>query len=91
MTTESTVSIITRAHRQENGQFSTEIDTVWAAPDQAKEELTRIKNRMNTTQGENQWRARNPIGQPDDVTVEMLKDGLWECQMFYRIVSKDVH
>lgn len=91
MTSESTVSIITRSHRQDGGQFSTVIDTVWADPDQAKEELTRIKNRMNTTQGENQWRARNPIGQPNDVTVEMLKDGHWDCQIFYRIIEKDVH
>ena len=91
MSQQPQVSIITCGHRTESGIFDKHIDSVWSSPESAKEELQRIANRINMTQSDSRWRARHPIGQPDDLTVELLKDGSWECHMFYRILDKDLH
>lgn len=85
----NTVYIITRAVRQNNGSFEKDPDTVWWSKEGAKAELKRIKDNYNTNNPD--CRARTPLGQPDDLTIETLVGNIFQCKAFYKIIKKDVH
>lgn len=86
---QESVWIITCAVLQEStGGFNTYVDAVCSTPERAKEELERIANRSRNSGSEAKWRARTPIGQPGDLSVELLKDGVWTCHLFYKTITK---
>jgi hypothetical protein len=85
----STVYVITVAHRQADDSFETFIDSICNEKTDARSELQRIKHLINTDENLAMGRrARTPISQIDDLSVQMLKGAyFYECQSFYSIRS----
>lgn len=88
MSQANSVTIITLANCNEEGPTATYIDSVWQSEAAARTELDRIKTNFNSNKVNDQWRARVPVGQTGCVSVELLKDNIWHCQLFYKSVTK---
>ena len=83
------VAIITVAIRQNDGTFDKSIDSVWSTKKCAKQALDKIKSTYDN--GKHDFiRARNPIGQPDDLSIEVLEGNHYNCKYFYSITEKEV-
>ncbi len=76
------VYIITRAERQDDGSFQQVIDGAWVSREAARGQLKVISNNYNNKEN---VRAKSPIGQVDDLSIELLVDNYYECQSFYSI------
>jgi hypothetical protein len=83
------VSIITVSQRQIDGTFEKYINSVWDSKESARDELKRIKANFEKNL-ESGWRARTPIGQIDDLSIQFLEGNHYECKAFYAIVDRDV-
>lgn len=82
------VSIITASHRQNDGSFEKMIDSVWTSKEAARNELEQIKSNYNgDAKHLENCRARTPIGQIDDLSVEYLEGRFYECKSFYSITT----
>lgn len=97
---ESTVAIITQSIKQPDGEFKKFIHSVWSSHDgltakeHARAELKSIADKNNKDEEHlKNWRAKQPIGQADDLSVQYLAEGSqhWECKVFYSITDKELN
>lgn len=81
------VYIITRAVLQADGVFTSDVDSVWGNIGCARKQLKRTEK---IYKGRESMRAKCPIGQVDDLSVQYLKNDIWHCKEFYTILTKEV-
>jgi hypothetical protein len=87
-----TVSILTVSSRIKEGEFDRRISKVFASKEDARAELKSIEDGNNKDEEHlKNWRARTPIGQIDDLSIELLENNNWSCRYFYSISSFEVN
>lgn len=85
------VHILMVSIRQDDDSFNTHVDSVYADQATMRERLGEIKRNHTRSDGALQWRVRTPIGEVDKLRVELLIDGIWECQIEYNSVEKELN
>lgn len=85
------VHILMVSIRQDDDSFTTHVDSVYADQATMRERLGEIKRNHTRSDGTLQWRVRTPIGEVDKLRVELLIDGIWEWQIEYNSVEKELH
>jgi len=89
MKSRDNVYVITEARLQQDGEFTTFVYGVWDDVDAARSELKSIADRVNSNKnGSVERRAKTPIGQIDDLSVQVLVGQSFKCEQFYRIIEK---
>lgn len=77
---------MTAAERQKDGTFVKQIDSVYASLELARAAMKRIADTFNCEDElYKDWRARTPIGQIDDLSLDRLEGNHYQCQTFYKI------
>lgn len=85
------VHIMTAAERQKNGEFVKHIHAVYASLDLARAAMKKIADTFNCEDElYKDWRADTPIGQVDDLSLELFDGKHYQCQTFYTILPYDV-
>ncbi|MCP4393378.1 MAG: hypothetical protein GY804_03795 [Alphaproteobacteria bacterium] len=85
----SVVYVLTCSTKQKNGSFETIVQDLFSTQEKAKAELKEYKDYINSIENDG-IRARTPISQPNDLTIEDNTEGFYQCLKFLSINAKRV-
>lgn len=89
MNQEKTVCVVVESHRQDTGKFTTSIYGVWEKKSVAQAALKSMAETINGhTNSAVERRMCNPIGQPNDWSVDILEGDFWVCHRFYELTEE---
>ena len=91
LTDSDTVFVMTVSHHESSDNtFNKSVDSIWYSMQDALDEMARIENNYTNRTEEHMkgWRARRPISQPTDLSIDLFDGKFYNCKSFYSINKK---
>lgn len=93
MSKPDTVFVMTVSHHESSDDtFTKSVHSIWYSEQEALDEMARIESNFTDRKEEHMqgWRARRPLSQPSDLSVDLLDGKFYNCKSFYSINSKSM-